>query len=429
MCAHNGPIPIWWIAHLAEDPNASLAAASEVPPAAPAAYGLHALADAFIGRHGRFSRAFENLILGLIIFSIASIGLEAIPNLPGWATGVLRVAEVLVVAVFSFEYLLRLVAAPNKLGFVFSFQGLVDLLAIAPFFVVGVDARWVRALRLLRLLRLLKLQTHILEATVEQRTRELAEKNAALQKAQAQLKAELDFARALQIAILPSSFPNKPGCEGAACMIPATTMGGDFYDFIELPDGKIGLAMADVSGHGVPAAFFMAVARTNLRDLAALHPDPGECLARTNEELCAQNPMELFVSVFYSVLDPPTGLLRYANAGHNPPFVRRASGAVEALTGTPGLVLGAMPGVQFPTHTVQLLPGDRVVMYTDGVTEAFNPVDEAYGTQRLVEAMQTHGKASPGELIAHIRGSVASFAGAAPQSDDMAITVLTWNQP
>jgi serine phosphatase RsbU (regulator of sigma subunit) len=391
--------------------------------------GLHALADAFVGRNGRYARPFESLILGLIVFSIASIGIESIPSLPAWAVATLHAAELVVVAVFSFEYLARIVAAPDKLGFIFSFQGVVDLLSIAPFFIVGVDARWVRALRLLRLLRLLKLQTHILEATVEQRTRELAEKNEALQRAQAQLKAELDVARALQIAILPSSFPQKPGCDGAACIVPATTMGGDFYDFIELPDGKIGLAMADVSGHGVPAAFFMAVSRTNLRDLAALHPDPGECLAHTNEALCAQNPTELFVSVFYSILDPQTGVLRYANGGHNPPYVKRAAGPVEALAGAPGLVLGVMPGVEFRTHIVQLQPGDRVVMYTDGVTEAFNPADEAFGTHRLVAAMHAHGQDSPNELIAHIRGSVASHAGAAPQSDDIALTVLTWNQP
>ena len=117
-------------------------------------------------------------------------------------------------------------------------------------------------------------------------------------------------------------------------MIPATTMGGDFYDFIELPDGRIGLVMADVSGKGVPAAFFMAVARTNLRELAAHYAEPGACLARTNEVLCAQNPMDLFVTVFYCVLDPVTGALSYANGGHNPPYVRGADGSVEALGGT-----------------------------------------------------------------------------------------------
>ncbi|MBV8147417.1 MAG: SpoIIE family protein phosphatase [Gammaproteobacteria bacterium] len=390
---------------------------------------VHALADLLLVRRGPYARAFDNLILGLIIFSVASIGLESIPGLPDWAAQALHIAEIVVVAVFTFEYLLRIVAAPNKLAFIFSYQGLIDLLAIAPFYLVGVDARWLRALRLLRLLRLLKLQTHILESVVEQRTRELAEKNAALEEAQAQLKAELEVARSLQLAILPSSFPARPGCEAAARMIPATTMGGDFYDYIELPDGQIGLVIADVSGHGVPAAFFMAVARTNLRELAAHHPDPGECLARTNDALCAQNPLDLFVTVFYCVLDPQTGRLRYANGGHNPPYVRRAAGGVETLSGAGGLVLGAMVGAKFPTHSVQLLAGDRLVLYTDGVTEAFNPAEQLYGAQRLVDEVHVHGGGTPAALVERICQSVTDFADTAPQSDDITLAVLTWGAP
>lgn len=212
-------------------------------------------------------------------------------------------------------------------------------------------------------------------------------------------------------------------------MIPATTMGGDFYDYIELPDGQIGLVIADVSGHGVPAAFFMAVARTNLRELAVHHLDPGECLARTNDALCAQNPLDLFVTVFYCVLDPTTGVLRYANGGHNPPYVRRAADAVETLNGAGGLVLGAMAGVRYPTHTVQLLRGDRLVLFTDGVTEAFNPTEELYGAQRLVDEVHVHGGGTPAALVERICRSVTNFAGNAPQSDDITLTVLTWGAP
>jgi len=206
-------------------------------------------------------------------------------------------------------------------------------------------------------------------------------------------------------------------------------MGGDFYDFIELPDGRIGLVMADVSGKGVPAAFFMAVARTNLRDLAAHYPEPGACLAQTNEMLCAQNPMELFVTVFYCVFDTSTGTLRYANGGHNPPYVRRADGSVEALNGAGGLVLGVMPGVNFPDHTVQLLPGDRLVLYTDGVTEAFNSADEPYGVERLLAEVKAHGDGTAAALIERICRSVTVFADAAPQSDDITLTVLRWGPP
>ncbi|HTL91418.1 MAG TPA: SpoIIE family protein phosphatase, partial [Steroidobacteraceae bacterium] len=379
----------------------------------------HALAELLLTKRGPYARAFDNLILGLIIFSVISIGVESIPDLPGWAVRALRVTEIVVVAVFSFEYLLRMVAAANKLAFIFSYQGLVDLLAIAPFYLTGFDARWLRALRLLRLLRVLKLQTHILESVVEERTRELAQKNAALEDAQAQLKAELEVARSLQLAILPAAFPARAGCDASARMIPATTMGGDFYDYIELPDGRIGLVIADVSGHGVPAAFFMAVARTNLRELAVRHTDPGACLAQTNDVLCAQNPLDLFVTVFYCILDPKTGALRYANGGHNPPYVRRAAGPVESLNGAGGLVLGAMQGVKYPTHTLQLLRGDQLVLYTDGVTEAFNPAEELYGTQRLVDEVHVHGSGTPAALVERICKSITNFAGAAPQSDDI----------
>src|SRR6202047_4339618 len=277
------------------------------------ALSVRGFAEWLLLRPGPYARAFENLILALIVLSVASIGVEAIPALPGWARHALRIEEIVVVAVFSLEYLLRIVVAREKVAFILSFHGLVDLLAIAPFYLAGLDARWLRVLRLLRLLRVLKLQTHILETTVAERTRELADKNASLEQAQAQIKAELDVARALQIAILPATFPAKPGCDGAARMIPATTMGGDFYDFVELPDGRIGLVMADVSGKGVPAAFFMAVARTHLRDLAVLHLQPGDCLAQANEVLCTQNPTGLFVTVFYCVLDPVRGALTYAN--------------------------------------------------------------------------------------------------------------------
>ena len=374
-----------------------------------------------------FGRAFESLILALIVLSVASVILEATPGMPSWAKRAFHIEEIIVVAVFSFEYLLRLVAAEDKRAFIFSFQGLVDLISIAPFYLAGVDARAVRALRLLRLLRVLKLQTHILENTVAERTRELADKNASLEQAQAQLRAELDVARALQIAILPASFPVKPGCDGAARMIPATTMGGDFYDFLQLPDGRVGLVMADVSGKGVPAAFFMAVARTNLREFAPNYLEPGACLAHTNDVLFAQNPIDLFVTVFYCMFDATTGRLSYANGGHNPPYLRRVDGSVETLGGTGGLVLGVMPGIDYPNHTAQLRPGDRLVLYTDGVTEAFSPADEAYGTERLIAEVKAHGDGSAAALVEHICRSVTVFAGTAPQSDDITLTVLAWD--
>ncbi|MDQ8161371.1 MAG: SpoIIE family protein phosphatase [Gemmatimonadota bacterium] len=267
-----------------------------------------------------------------------------------------------------------------------------------------------------------RVHTHL---TVDRLRTSVSEKNAALEKAQAQMSAELDLARAMQVAILPSRFPVAPGCDGSARMLPATTMGGDFYDFIELPGGRIGLVMADVSGKGVPAAFFMAVARTNLNALAATASGPADCLQRTNDVLLTQNPMDLFVTVFYAVFDPATGSIAYANGGHNPPLIRRANGTVEMLTAAAGLVLGMFPAT-YEQDTAQLAPGDTLVLYTDGVTEAFNVDVQMYEEARLVERVRADGGGGAKTLVASIFDSVIGFSGAAPQSDDITVAVLSW---
>jgi serine phosphatase RsbU (regulator of sigma subunit) len=268
-----------------------------------------------------------------------------------------------------------------------------------------------------------RVHTHL---TVDRLRTSVSEKNAALEKAQQQMSAELDLARAMQVAILPSRFPVAVGCDGAARMLPATTMGGDFYDFIELQGGRIGLVMADVSGKGVPAAFFMAVARTNLNALAATASGPADCLQRTNDVLLTQNPMDLFVTVFYAVFDPATGVLTYSNGGHNPPLLRRANGHVEMLTSAAGLVLGMFPA-SYEEDAVQFAPGDTLVLYTDGVTEAFNVDVQMYEEARLVERVRDDGGATAKGLVTAIFDSVIGFSGAAPQSDDITVAVLSWS--
>ena len=260
-----------------------------------------------------------------------------------------------------------------------------------------------------------------------QRTLELDGKNTALEYAQSHINSELEIARNLQIEILPACFPNVSGCEGAAYMVPATTMGGDFYDFIELPDGKVGLVMADVSGKGVPAAFFMAVARTNLRLIAYDSSGPAECLRRTNELLCVQNPMYLFVTIFYGIFDPITGILTYANGGHNPPVIRRADGSVEMLASMGDTALGVIEDLYFQEQIEQFSPGDSLILYTDGVTEAFNTEWEEHGEKRMLDQVRLEGNGSAKHLVNAIFNSVIGFAGIAPQSDDITITVLKWN--
>jgi serine phosphatase RsbU (regulator of sigma subunit) len=264
-------------------------------------------------------------------------------------------------------------------------------------------------------------------STVDQLRIMLAEKNVELEEAQAQIKAELEIARAMQIAILPEHFPSVPGCHGAARMLAATTMGGDFYDFMVLPDGRIGLVIADVSGKGVPAAFFMAVARTTLRSLAFGSTGPGECLQKANNVLCVQNPMELFVTVFYGVFDPTTGLLIYANGGHNSPLLRHADGQVEALALTGGMVLGTLPDIEYQENVVQFTPGDRLVLYTDGVTEAFDPELHLYDEQHFIVDLALKGGSDAQSVLDGIFKDVTTFAGTAPQSDDITLAVIAWD--
>ena len=263
----------------------------------------------------------------------------------------------------------------------------------------------------------------VLDELVARRTLELQDKHAALMRAQQQITDELAVARALQAAILPDAFPPVSGYRGAARMLPARQLGGDFYDFIELPGQRVGLVIADVSGKGAPAAFFMAVARTNLRSVAARAVDPARALARANELICAQNPLDLFVTVFFAILDPRSGALAYANGGHNPPLLRRANGQVEALPTVDGLVLGVMPEASFGSGYAQLAPGDRLLLFTDGITEAMNDAHALYGEARL-RALFAAAAGDADALVEEVIESVQGFAAGAQQSDDITLAVL-----
>ncbi len=265
----------------------------------------------------------------------------------------------------------------------------------------------------------------VLDGLVSQRTAELAEKNSALEKSQALVNSELELARRLQLAILPARFPLIPGWTGFARMLPATHMGGDFYDFIELPDGRFAAVIADVSGKGVAAAFFMAVARTSINSLVrSMSQEPGRCLAAANAEICAQNPLDLFVTAFLGVFDPASGSLRFANAGHNPPLVRRAdTGQVEALATSSELALGVMDGFDYGCSELRLNPGDEILLYTDGVTEAFNAGGQMFGMDRLGYSLEAT-QVPPQERVESVFIGVTGFAAGHPQSDDITVAVL-----
>lgn len=265
-----------------------------------------------------------------------------------------------------------------------------------------------------------------LDRLVTERTHELADKNKALQAAQQRIDEELELARKLQLAILPARFPASDLCTGDARMLPATSMGGDFYDFIDMGQGRIAVVMADVSGKGVAAAFFMAVARTSINSLVRIHADPGVCLRHANQELCDQNPLDLFVTAFLGILDTRTGELVYANAGHNPPYTVGVDAAPQPLPSTQGMALGVLPELGYLTQTVQLRRGDMLFAYTDGVTEAFNVQQQAFGEARLEDLLRQHVGLTPQALVQEVFDQLFAFAKAAPQSDDITVAAMRW---
>lgn len=268
-----------------------------------------------------------------------------------------------------------------------------------------------------------------LESQVRARTRDLEEKNSLLEDAKRRMEEELEIARSLQAAILPQIMPSHPSYTGQAAMTPAREMGGDFYDFFPLGPDRLGLVIADVSGKGVPAAFFMAISRTVLQASAREKPSPGECLAQVNDVLCAQNPMELFVTIFYGILDLNTGELRFANGGHNPPFRVLKDGEVTELPRTGGMAVGVMPDLAYTERSVVLAPGDTLFLYTDGISEAMDSNGREFSVQRIIDALSDAHRQSIEVMLTTVTDAVHRFVGGAPQSDDVTCLVMRYNGP
>ncbi|MGV6872375.1 PP2C family protein-serine/threonine phosphatase [Pseudochelatococcus sp. B33] len=269
-----------------------------------------------------------------------------------------------------------------------------------------------------------------LEAQVRARTVELEQKNALLEESKRRVEAELDAARSLQAAILPQALPRHPSYAGKATMVPARELGGDFYDFFAIDQRYLGIVIADVSGKGVPAAFFMAISRTVLQSSARESRSAGACLARANALLCDQNPMDLFVTTFYGILDTETGEFVYANGGHNPPLmIRRANGDVVDLPRTGGMALGVIPDVAYAERTARFEPGDTLFLYTDGISEAMDPDGREFSEARLREALGSAHNEAVEIVIENVTRAVGRFVGAAEQSDDITCLVLRYIGP
>jgi len=240
------------------------------------------------------------------------------------------------------------------------------------------------------------------------------------------LRQELELARNIQASFLSTDFPLMETLEIHATMNPAKEVGGDFYDFFELPDDRFGVVIADVSGKGVGAAMFMAVARTVVRSTALMIPDPGACLAQANDLLSRENNAAMFVTLFYGVVDTRTGVMSYANAGHNPPVRVTRDGRAEMIQPSGDVALGVMDGLEYGTGTLALAPGEALLLYTDGVTEAFNPTDEPYGEGRLLDILSKRGGASAETIVTSLVADVAEFVAGAPQSDDLTSLALCY---
>ena len=243
------------------------------------------------------------------------------------------------------------------------------------------------------------------------------------------IKNDLAIAGEIQQTILPRSFPPFPELTEVvdiyASMTPAKDVGGDFYDFFQIDDERIGLVIADVSGKGVPASLFMAVSRTLLRATALRGVSSAECLTYANKLLCKESLDSMFVTVFYGIYHYKTGMMDYTNAGHNPPYLLCGGRTVECLPVASNFVVGVFDDIEFESNTLTFGIGDTLLLYTDGVTEAFNDKREQFSESNLQDILASmHESSSAKEVVTSVLQSVKTFSGDYPQSDDITLLSL-----
>ena len=243
--------------------------------------------------------------------------------------------------------------------------------------------------------------------------------------AAARIDKELEYAKQIQLSALPTNIPNGDDYSIYAQMIAAKEVGGDFYDFYKLSDTTVAFLAADVSGKGIPAAMFMMTAKTIIKDLAESGMSVNDIFTKANEKLCENNESGMFVTAWMGILDITTGSMQFANAGHNPPLLKRADGSFEYLKTRAGFVLAGMEGVRYRVGELTLNPGDRLFLYTDGVTEATNTENKLYGEDRLLEFMNRNSGVKAAELLPALKANIDDFVGEAPQFDD--ITMLMFD--
>ncbi len=251
-----------------------------------------------------------------------------------------------------------------------------------------------------------------------------------IEEAGARIDKELEFAKSIQYSALPSvfpAFPKRKEFDIYALMDTAKEVGGDFYDFYMTHNNVLNFLVADVSGKGIPAALFMMRSKVQLKSLTESDIPVSEVFTTGNADLCEGNDAGMFVTAWQGGIDLDSGLVKYANAGHNPPLVRHADGQFEYLKSRAGFVLAGMDGVKYKQMELTLGRGDIIFLYTDGVTEATNSNDELYGEDRLLEFLNTHEFADMKDLCVSVRADVAEFTGEADQFDDITMVALKYN--
>ena len=243
------------------------------------------------------------------------------------------------------------------------------------------------------------------------------------------ISAELDVAKHIQASMLPCifpAFPNRSEFDIYATMDPAKEVGGDFYDFFMVDDRHLAIVMADVSGKGVPAALFMVIGKTLIKDHTSPNRDLGEVFSAVNNLLCESNSEGLFITAFEGVLDLVTGDFTFVNAGHEMPFICKTGGNFEPYKIRPGFVLAGMEDMRYKAGTVTLEPSDKIFQYTDGVTEATNANNELYGMTRLEEVLNRVKDRTPDGILPEIKKDIDDFVGEAPQFDDITMLCLEY---
>ncbi|MDO4733137.1 MAG: SpoIIE family protein phosphatase [Bacillota bacterium] len=244
---------------------------------------------------------------------------------------------------------------------------------------------------------------------------------------QQRISAELDVATHIQSSMLPCTFPpfpNRKEIDIYATMTPAKEVGGDFYDFFLVDERHLAIVMADVSGKGVPAALFMVIGKTLIKDHTTPGCDLGEVFTEVNSLLCGANSEDMFITAFEGILDLVSGELRFVNAGHEPPFLARGGKPFARQPVKAAMVLAGMEGIRYTAGSLQMEPGDKLFQYTDGVTEATSAELELYGMARLEEVLAGATDKSPQDILTTVKKDIDRFVGDAPQFDDITMLCL-----